>query len=54
MWWSLESSTTLANEVSAGGTSAGFRALIWLLPLLVLVAVTVVIVVSVQRVGERR
>ncbi len=54
MWWSRQSSTTLADQVSAGGTTTGLRALIWLIPLLVLVAVTVMIVVCVQRLGERR
>jgi cytochrome c-type biogenesis protein CcmH/NrfF len=54
MWWRLQSSTTLADEVSAGDTSTGLRALIWLLPLVVLAAVAVVIVVCVQRVDERR
>ena len=54
MWLSVQSSTTLVDQVSTSGTSTGVRALIWLLPVLVLAGVTVLIVVCLRRVRERR
>jgi hypothetical protein len=54
MWWSLQSSTTLVEEVSSADASVGLRALIWVVPVLVLAAVTALIVTSVRAAGERR